>query len=230
MKKTLVLLGLVAALVATASVLEPVTLTRTVKVGDTHKAKFTAELDFGGQTVTYSADGDTKVKEVKDDGTIVLEETSSNSSIEMDGQQQAAGNDSVATTTCDKTGKIVSIDGDGMSDEQYRFANLLQFIYPDKPVDKSDSWTVILPSSKEHGTPKTTCKYTVDTFEKVGDKDCVKVKFEITENEGDTPASSKGNMWIDLKSGFTLKSDGSLTNAPAGGMVINAKFKSETRN
>lgn len=226
MKKTFVLLGISAALLAVAAI-DPITLVRDVKVGDTNKTKLSVDLDFGGQTVVYSAESSSTVKEVKE-GELIIEEASSNSTIDIDGQAQPAGNDAVATVTYDrKTGKIKSMNSDLMDDNAYRFANLILFMWPDKPVDTGTTWEVALPAESALSTPKTTFKYTVEGFEDVKGHRAVKTKFAITEGEGDLPAKSAGTMWVDVKRGFILKAEGTMENAPAAGMVINAKFKIE---
>ncbi len=226
MKKALVLLGISAALLASAAVIEPVTLTRDVKAGDSIKSKLTVELDFGGQMVTYSADTTQKVKEVKE-GEMVFEETTANSTISIDGQSQPASDDSTATMTYDKAGRIKSMKSDMMDDNAYRFASLIIFMWPDKPVDVGATWDATVEANNDHKTPKTTFKYTLEAFEDVKGKKTAKVKFAITEQEGDTPAKSAGTMWVDIKTGFNLKAEGTMENAPAAGMVINAKFKVE---
>lgn len=230
MKKALVLLAVTGAVAASALVLEPTKLMRDVKAGDSHKTKVNVELDFGGQMLTYVATATQKVKEVKADGSLVLEEGTTDTMIIMDGSEQPAGNDAIATVTYDKSGKIKNMESDVMDDTSYRFAYLMAFMWPDKEIDKGSSWDVTLEANDSHSTPKTTFKYSLEGFEDYKGVKTAKVKFDIKE-EGDssTAAGSKGTMWVDVKTGFVKKAEGSMTNLPAAGMVFpTAKFKVET--
>lgn len=230
MLKSPIMLTLIAASLAATALIAPTKITRDVKVGDKHKAKLSVDIDFSGQAIQYTADGTQTIKEVKEDGTVVVEETSENSMISMDGAEQPAGNDSTATNTYNKKGHLLEMQSEMVDENSYRFSNLFIFLFPDKEVDKGVSWEDTKESSSKQSTPKTSFKYTCDGFEEIKGKNTAKVNFEIKELEGGQPASSKGTMWIDVKTGFIMKSEGNLVNAPAAGMVIDAKFKTETVN
>lgn len=227
MKNALAFLAVTAALAASAAV-EPTNLLRDIKAGDKHVSKLSVDIDFSGQTIVFKADMKSAVKEVKADGSIVLEESSDNTSIDMGNGPEPAGQESTMVSTYDKTGKLIDIQSDMLDDATYRFSNLFLFNWPGKAVDKGDTWEVKAEANKSHSTPATSFKYTVEGFEDVKGVKTIKVKFDIKETEGDAPATSMGTMWIDIKTGWTMKSEGSMKNVPVTGMVFDAKFKSES--
>lgn len=228
MLKNSFLLMLVAASLAASALIAPTKISRDVKVGDKHKSKLSVELDFSGQTINYSADALQEIKAVNEDGSLVIAETSENSMISMDGAEQPAGNDSTATSTYNKKGHLTKMEAEMIDESSFRFSNLFIFIFPDKEVDKGTTWEDTLAANTTNSTPKTIFKYTCEGFEEVKGKQTAKVSFDIKELEGSQPATSKGTMWIDIKTGFVMKSEGTMTNAPAAGMVVDAKFKTET--
>jgi len=51
-------------------------------------------------------------------------------------------------------------------------------------------------------------------IERVGVYESAKIRWTYQETEGATPASSEGTVWIEVKDGSLVKSEGKLKNAP----------------
>lgn len=81
-----------------------------------------------------------------------------------------------------------------------RMSAPLFFLYPDKPVNVGDKWTVEYKGT-QGGNFAYTCEAKAE--EKVGEKDALKVQMTVTEDAGDK-TSSDGMFWIG-KDGKVLK-------------------------
>ena len=100
-------------------------------------------------------------------------------------------------------------------------------MYPDKPVKIGDTWTSTVTADDKKGTVAGTTTYKVDSLEKIGSHDTVKIKVTYKETAGDSPASTDGFVWIDTKDGSMVKATSTWTNVPMSGMTIGGTFTLE---
>lgn len=214
--------SLVAAL-ATAYVLEPVSLKRVAKVGDAYKYDLKVDLEMEGMAMTYKAKVSEKILEVKDDN-YISEMTTSEQVVDMMGSEMPAGDDMTSKTTFGLDGSIKKIETDQATEDMYRFAQLMAFYYPDKPVDTGAKWEIKIPADKDKGTVATTANYEITGRETLMGHDTFKVAYTVKETEGSEPASATVTAWVDVKSGVLVKAEGEMKNAPQAGMVLDAKF------
>ena len=212
---------------ASAMALAPAPLKRTMKVGDTHNWKLSATMDMMGSEILFTANAKEVVKEIKDDGSYTVSEAMSNQVIDMGDGQMPAGEDTNNEVTRNNRGYISLIQGADSSSESYRFSNLAAFIYPENSVEVGHKWEYMVEANKTLGVPPVKFNFEIVGSEKVLDRDCYKVKYSIQETEGATPASGAGHQFVEIKSGLIVRIEGSMSNAPLGGMQMNLKFKQE---
>lgn len=208
----------------------PVTLKYTPKVGDTLKFKLTAEMELMGTSATVTGTVEDKVSEVATDGGYTVESSSTNMVGNFGGQEMPVP-DSKSTSKYSATGTLLDIQGEEVAGssaaDAWRRANLANFIYPTTPVKTGDTWTSSVTADAKTGAVASTTTYSVDSFEKIGSHDTVKVKFTSKETAGDTPASSDGFVWLDVKDGTQVKVQVTWSNVPMMGNPISGKVTME---
>jgi hypothetical protein len=225
MNRRLSVLLLGAAVAATAFAMQSMTLKRVATVGEVNEYKLNVVVDFQGTEVNFSARTVERVLSVEG-GKIVTENETKDAKIDLGGQEQPV-DDSKVKTTLGPDGEIVLIEGEMMDESAYRFANLMAMRWPGAAVEKGTKWTVEQKADSKRSTPATTFGFEIQDLMSMAGRDVVKVGFNIKETEGDTPASSEGVMYIDIKTGLMVKTEGKMENANIGGMVLNAKFSNE---
>jgi hypothetical protein len=229
MKKTTRLIGL-SLLVATCAVAlaawDPVSLKFTPKVGDTIKYHLTADVDTQMGSASVTADIQDKITKSDGDG-YTTESAQTNGMVSFNGGSQPIP-DGTDTTVTKANGEIVDITTDqGEQPGMWRVAELDNFIYPDKPVSVGDEWSHTVAADDKKGIVAASAQYKVDSMEKIGDHDTAKVKVTYKETAGDSPASSDGYVWVDVKDGSIVKKETTWTNVPLGPMPVNGKVKLE---
>src|SRR5579884_2492357 len=215
MRRRLVGFGFFIAACAIAfAAQDAVTLKFSPKVGDTIKYKMSASMDAGGGTADVSGEFTDKVTNV-DDTSYTVEQTQSNIQVSFNGQQMSQP-DNTATTTRKLDGEIADIKSDQESPALWRVAELNNFIYPDHPVKVGDEWTYKVTADEKKGTVAATANYKVDSAEKIGTHDTLKIKTSYKEDGDSSAASSEGFVWIDAKDGEMVKARENWSNVPLG--------------
>ncbi|MEZ5163944.1 MAG: hypothetical protein R2688_09405 [Fimbriimonadaceae bacterium] len=212
---------------ASAMALAPAPLKRTIKAGDTHSWKLSATVNMMGADMQFSANAKEVIKEVKADGSYVVSESMSNQVIDMGDGEMPAGEDTTAEVSRNNRGYITLIQGDDNSSDSYRFSNLAAFIYPENDVEVGHKWEYAVDANKTIGVPPVKFNFEIVGTEKVLDHDCYKIKYSVQETEGSMAASGAGHHYVDIKSGLIIRTEGTMNNAPMGGMQMNVKFKQE---
>ncbi|MBI1757137.1 MAG: hypothetical protein HYR64_08540 [Fimbriimonas ginsengisoli] len=200
-------------------------LKRVAKAGDVLKFKLGAELEMGGQNISFSALMTETVKEVADNGNYKIASGQTDAKINMGGQEQdIPSRDADNEVTYTPLGEIVDVKADGIEGAR-RFGNLQILRAPDSPVKVGDSWTYKGAADAKAGVVAFTADYKVLAAEKVGDLDTIKLKCTIKETEGAEPASSDGTVWVEAKNFSMVKVETTWTNMPVPGAPgpINAK-------
>ena len=204
---------------------DAVTLKFGSKVGDIHKYKMHASLEAGGGNAEVSGDFTDKVTKVEEDS-YTIEQTESNVKVSFNGQDIDQP-DSVETTVRKMSGEITDVQTDQDSAAARRTGDLVNFVFPDKPVKVGDEWTYKVKADDKKGAVAATATYKVESTEKVGTHDTLKIKNSYKE-DGTDPASSEGFYWIDVKDGSLVKSTQTWTNVPIGPVVASGTITMES--
>jgi len=211
----IIALGLVA-IAAIAVAADPITLKRTVTVGETLKYKLTASFDAGqvGSQATVTGDITNKITKIESNGNFDVESTQQNLKIDVGGQTIDGDSGTTKTTVMQPNGQLVEIRGENLSPQDYRLAALNEVIFPDKPVNMGDSWSATIPDNAKTGAVAATLNYVLVSEETVDTIDSYKISIVIKETKGDTPASSTGTVWVSKADGSVVKSNMAWVNAP----------------
>ena len=219
MTKTTRLLGVGVAFAlcaAALAVLGPITLKNTPKVGDDPAYKMNGKISIGGQEINVSADVDYKTTKVDTDGSYTTVSTQKNLTIEVGGQSfSPPGSEASSTTVSKASGEIVTYESSVPNPDGLRTSMINNFIFPDKPVDVGDEWNFKVKADDKKGLMDATSTFKVDSLEKIGKHDTVKIKASYKETSGSEPASSEGFMWIDTADGSLVKANMTWNNVPS---------------
>ena len=223
--RILVFSGLaVLAAIVSASALDSVTLTRNAKVGDEASYTLNVIIEIEGMgEFEMVADITDKVMKVEKDGTVTIASSSTNRVIMSGGSPVQEPEDEVDTTTFAKSGKIMKIESSQVGADAYRFASLMNFMWPTVPVDVGSKWKVEMKADSKQGTNDMTFSYSIVERGKLNGHDCFKIKFNNKETSGGG-ASTEGVTWVDVKTGLMVKIDGDMYGIPMQGMIMDGNF------
>ena len=219
---------LVAALAAAA--VDAYTLKRTAKVGNASKSKVKIDFDYQGSPISVTMDVESKVTDVKDDGTITESSAQKNLSAMMGGTEVQHQDDAGSSTiTRDKRGLAQTIESKDADDTKWRNERVINLIYPDKPVNVGDKWTYEDKADKAKDKPAAKVSYEVKGKEKVKDKDVLQIAFDFKETGVEDAIASSGTLWVSIATGEVLKAEGKIKNMPIPGVGnVDATWKQET--
>lgn len=210
-----------AALVATTAVasagtVQTYSLKRSASIGDSATYRLTMDVTFGDLSYKVTSTSALKVVRVDEDGTITTQTTQSDYKIKIKGvEKEITAPDSDATTAVRKTtGDLVSINADKVDASSYRLENLTAFLSPETPVRIGDRWIRDIKADSKTGAVGCRAEYELLSVDKVGPYEAAKIKWSIKETEGQEPGSGEGTIWIDVKDGSLVRSEGKLKNAP----------------
>jgi hypothetical protein len=217
----------VAALsVAALAVQDGISLKRQAKAGESVKYRLKADVEIQGMEANFSALVVEKVTKVESNGNIVLESVQSEGKVSFSGQEMDVPG-ATQTYIYKPNGEVLEIKAEAVDSSVYRTANLTAFIVSDKPVKVGDEWTTEIKKDEKTGAMAAKGTYKVEADEKIGDLECLKVKYSTKETEGgEAAATCEGFAWINKKDGSLVKSEGAWKNVPFPGAPgpINAKF------
>ncbi|MBS1724435.1 MAG: hypothetical protein JSS66_15945 [Armatimonadetes bacterium] len=204
---------------------DPVALKRNAKEGDSVKYKLAVDTEIGGMAIKFSAKTTDKVMKVNGDGSYVVSSEQQDMVLSINGQDSPApaGVGGATTTTLSPEGWVADMQGDEVTGDSIRAANLQSFIFPKEPVKVGSKWMSAYKGIKDKGTMDVSYSFEILGQEKVGAHDVFKVSFEAKETAGTDPASSKGTVWVEISTGVVIKSEQQWTNVPIAGQMINGK-------
>ncbi len=200
---------------------QPVTLAHTYKKNDSFRHKMTVNASVGGMDAVLVRTIKLTVKDIKDNGDVILEETDEGGQLTLNGADQSLPSQPPLTLTRDKTGKLLDYKADDsgggfMAPEvQKLVAMISDTLFPNKPVKAGDIWQAELddPVVKDK---KVVVKGSFIGVEKVQDKDLWKVK-----QSAEAPVDADGNkmtmeitMYLDPATGQPVKGEGSVKDLP----------------
>jgi hypothetical protein len=204
------LFGLVA--IAALAIAQGDALKKTAKVGDVVKYHSESTFSYQGQDGTVTLDLTDKVTAVDADGTLTVTKGTDNMKVNVGGQDVQVPESPKMTVKYAPNGEPIDVTGDDQSGSGHREETLSMIHLPDKAMVVGDTWD--FKKTNDHGFIPIKGTYKVEAAEKVGDVDTLKVKATLEETEGDAPVKSDGYLWIDVKTGWTVKSDLQVTNFP----------------
>lgn len=228
-----------AALLAAANVARaddaPVTLAYHVKKGDVayHKATVTASIMGADVLVTTSTKS--TVKDVKDNGDFVVEQTNLGTHVSFGGQEQDQDASAPVTVTRDKRGRLVDYKTDEAAqafvapEVQRLIAMLNEVLLPEKPVKQGDSWETVLDNPAAKGK-KVTVKDTYLGTEKVNGVDAWKVHqtAEAVVDADGNKMSVDSTIYMNPATGQAMKGEAVAKDVPtlqAGPITMNVKLE-----
>lgn len=227
MRKTLLAFALLAvAIVAQASVLDPVTIAWKPKTG--------AVTKFNEKVTVYNPPipgmtGDMKlaftltdtVKDIKSNGDVVTEEKQTDFSMKMGDQDmsQMAGNQDLAVTvTQSANGKTIDrkITAGPTDMDMPRLNQLQEFTFPDHPLNQGDTWKLEQKGESEKGTYNSETVFTYEGSEVVNGVPCYKIQTDYKETNAPTPMTATITTWLAQDTGDVVKGTGKIKNAQLG--------------
>ena len=198
---------------------KPATLARTVKVGDTLRYKGNIAISVGGTDVTVEQNRKHTVKEVKENGDVVIEVGDEGGKVNIGGTDMDTPAGSPATVTTDKVGKIIAYKAPAEENQYLSPAtlHLLQIvdriIFPDKPVKPGDSWTAEIDNPTVKGK-KVTIKTTYTGTDKVEDVAAWKVKQTVDADTDAGKFSAEVTAVIESANGQLISAEQTLKGVP----------------
>ncbi len=208
---TLLAAAAIAALAVAAQ--DAVKLVRSAKVGDTRTYKIDAEMQVMGTAAKFSAKSIEKVEKVDQDGSITIEESTTEAKV-MFGDQQMEVPSSAARIKSKPNGELIELSGAEVDETAYRRAALTLVVFPSDAIKPGHKWSVESKASPVNGNTAGKGDYEFVAVEKVGEEDAAVINFSYVETSGPTPASASGKLWVSVKDGSLVKLDAEYKQAP----------------
>jgi len=211
---------LIAAMSVYATGSDPVTIAWKPKEGAVYKFTVKFMANVAGQDFAFTSDNAETIKSVKPDHTVVLEDKATNIVV------MVAGNKVDSPGTPDSQTDTVTESGDGhvldrksdAAQKMPRLDSLSQFIYPSKPVNVGDTWTLLGKGDKAAGTVDYEVDYTYRGTDTQDGISSYKIDVAMKETAGANPMTGAGTVWIDTDTGELVKISAKIKNieSPAG--------------
>lgn len=181
-------------------------------------------IEFVTGEITVTTRLTSKVAEVGEDGTYIVEQTVLEGLAKSSFGELAIPKDTTRVTYR-PTGQPIGYVGPAASGAALRFGLLNALLSPDAPVAVGASWTVDLKADEKQGTRAVKASYKLVGPDKLDATEALKVEAEVIES-GDDGATCKATYWVDPTSYRVLKVAGEWIKLtiPGSAAPINAKF------
>ncbi|MDX2066703.1 MAG: hypothetical protein SFX74_13285 [Fimbriimonadaceae bacterium] len=181
-------------------------------------------VEFVTGEITVTTQLSSKVTEVGEDGTYIVEQTVLDGLAKSSFGELAIPKDTTRVTYR-PNGQPIGYVGPAASGAALRFGILNALLAPDAPVASGASWTVEVKPDEKLGTRAAKASYKLIGTEKLDSTDALKVEAEVVES-GDDGASCKATYWVDPTSFRVLKVTGEWIRLtiPGSTTPMNAKF------
>jgi|GEM_PF-6955747 len=221
-RKTCVLLGLVCALGASASIQEATQLRLNFDLGQKMTYSLTSITDVDGPDPDVDPDVEiiSKMKISSLFDMVVKEKTADQIKVSVtyrnivtemgDYKLQNPKNISFLQTQSYR-GKVLAVDSKEFSASQIAAMNTTSFEYPEKAVKLGDEWVVKTKADAANGIPAMHIVYQIIERSDWNGHDSYTIKlFQDPSIKGDFKIT--GTLIVDIKSGMTLQSDSVIVN------------------
>lgn len=221
--RTLAALTLFASALAQASA-QTYDLSPRFKAGDKVVYDLTFNIETPGQETIYKAKIRNQIIVVEEDGEYKTASYQTDHKLVVDGKEEiSAAEEITEITTYDQYGIPIAIGGDNDTPESFRVANLTSFVAPRQPIAVGKAWTREIPADTKNGTRTVVHTYKLLRITKLKGRDVAEITLSVKETHIDHPASTTGKVWVDIKTGDTVKYEVSVKNMPIGDQYINGK-------
>lgn len=174
-----------------------------IKSGLAPKSNASQDLNIsvnaGAQSHTATMKFKTAIKD--QDGTKPLQATISWNDVQLDDGQAIP--DASWDVTLDPHGLVLDSTADDGADVVRKMLTPFMFAYPDAAVGVGDTWSVTVKGGSDKDDQSITEDMKVDSMDKVGDADVIKVVEKLSQ-KGDDALSGTGTWWVN-KTGKILK-------------------------
>ncbi len=204
---------------------DAVTLAYNLKAGMSSKYKTVAHVPIpgGGAGDVIATNVQTSIiKEIKPDGSVVVEVISDEASFDMGTGPQPLPNPAPITITYDKSGKLKELKGADessttFSPDVYQILQMTgHILFPDHPVKSGDNWEALVDDPVVKGK-KVTVKDTYSGSEIRDGKTVWKIEQDVTApvSADGTILNSKVTAYLDPSSGDMIYEKSDITNLPS---------------
>ncbi|MFQ3669689.1 MAG: hypothetical protein SNJ61_12490 [Fimbriimonadaceae bacterium] len=194
-----------------------ISLVRQVKVGDTKRFKMSFEIDIMGMMAVYSATQVETVREVREDGSYIVQSTQNDVKIVFGDQDLPVDNTGSLTTVFERNGMVRSVESsepDMGGSAAFRIANMTSIVVPDTPVNVGSKWEQEIRGSAKTDNVGGKATYSVVATERVAGIETLVIEMRYVETSGEAPATAEGRIWLDVRDGSLVKLTATLRNAP----------------
>jgi hypothetical protein len=201
---------------------KPITLTRTYKKGESARYKAESKITTPMGEAKLTGTSHMIVKEVKPDGTVVVDEISEGGKISLAGMDIDIPQMPATTLTRDKSGRLTDYKRPEtlQSQEDPAVAKLMASIgtalLTDKPVKVGDSWETQVENPLDTDN-KVKVKTTFTGLEKVDDCELWKIKQYTEASTGKLGGKLiySGVYWLDPANGQEMKAEVDIKDLPS---------------
>lgn len=204
-KRAILLAGLALSALALASY-DAVSIKWKPKAGDTAKYKITAKANIAGTEMNFGAILTTKVVEITADGNVTVEEKQSDISVKFGDQDfsNMGPQTMESSSTMKPNGEVIARKSASEMDNP-RLEAALEFVFPDKDMEKGGSWTIKRDADSAKGLFARETKYTYVGPDTVGKRTCHKIEIAFRELDAPSNMEVTGTVWVDVEDGSQVK-------------------------
>ncbi len=191
-------------------------LKRTSKVGDTIKYKLTVKANAGGIDATLTAASEDKVTKVTEAGGYTLDQTWSDSKLDVGGTAQDGPTIQI-TYTYGPSNELLDLTGKDVEEQAktsfVSLDTLKSLRLPGKPVKVGDTWTVEIAPTDANAKVGAHLEYKLDGEEKLGTFDTLRIKLTGKLVSGGD-ATSEMTIWVSKTDFSMVKTEGTASKLP----------------
>lgn len=218
--RTLVALTLLTAACVQASA-QKYDLSPRFTAGDATVYDLTFRIDGMPQKTTYKSKLENEIIDVRDDGSYITSSTQTNHKLIIDGNEVDSPSEELTeVTTYNKLGVPTVMGGDMDSPEAFRMAFLTSFLAPSKTIAINETWVVDVKANAENSVRKMKHTYKLLRITKIGDQQVAEIRLTVKEISDDHPATVLGKVWVDVKTGETVRYQVEVLDLPIGSEYI----------
>ncbi|MCG9894012.1 MAG: hypothetical protein MH204_00870 [Fimbriimonadaceae bacterium] len=202
---------------------DPITLGFKAPAGFAARFQLNVGLTVSDADLTYRALIEQTVAERGEGGHSVRSQHSG-AVLTHAGQEVNYENVGPTTTFYRPSGWVWKIEGEQVTEADYRLQTLNPMIWPTEPVRVGDAWTVTVPADPARGTQPIEAKFELVHRETALGMDAAKIRFRVVEKRAAEAGTSTGTAWIEIATGMPIRVETGMVNAPMVDQVVTAKW------